>query len=173
MNAAPAAPAEQTDAASRPLPVKAVTMGDGAGIDPEVIVPALPRPNTLRDYRPLVVGDAGRLRRAARILGVECAIVPVERPDQTEFTPGRINVIDRALLPADLPWAKLSPVAGDAASHHVRVAADLAARGVVHTICTAPLNKEALHAADRARGPVPGHRRLRGPARRRRTSRHG
>ncbi|MER6013329.1 4-hydroxythreonine-4-phosphate dehydrogenase PdxA [Streptomyces bluensis] len=158
MNAAPTAPtADRTGVTPRALPVIAVTMGDGAGIGPEVVVPALLHPDTLRDCRPVVVGDAERLRQAARIVGVDCTIVPVESPAQAEFTPGRVNVIDLGLLPADLPWGKLSPKAGDAAYHYVRVAAELAMRGDVQGICTAPLNKEALHAAGHL---YPGHTEL-------------
>ncbi|MBE8477533.1 4-hydroxythreonine-4-phosphate dehydrogenase PdxA [Streptomyces justiciae] len=139
------------------LPLIAVTMGDGAGIGPEVIVPALLHPDTLARCRPVVIGDAERLRQAAAILGVDCDIVPVESPDEAEFTPGRINVVDLGLLPADLPWGELSPVAGEGAYQYVRVAADLAMKGAVHGICTAPLNKEALHAAGHV---YPGHTEL-------------
>ena len=77
MNAAPtAASAEQTGTAGRPLPIIAVTMGDAAGIGPEVVVPALLARDILRGCRPVVIGDAERLREAARILGVACDIVP-------------------------------------------------------------------------------------------------
>ncbi|GAA3846930.1 4-hydroxythreonine-4-phosphate dehydrogenase PdxA [Streptomyces phyllanthi] len=158
MNAAPTATAaDRTGAIARALPVIAVTMGDGAGIGPEVVVPALLHPDTLRDCRPVVVGDAERLRQAARVLGADCEIVAVEGPERAEFAPGRVNVIDLGLLPADLPWGKLSAAAGDAAYHYVRVAAELAMRGDVQGICTAPLNKEALHAAGH---PYPGHTEL-------------
>ncbi|MEU0952936.1 4-hydroxythreonine-4-phosphate dehydrogenase PdxA [Streptomyces niveus] len=162
MNATPAAPAgteptaaEKSDA----LPVIAVTMGDGAGIGPEVIVPALLDPGTLSRIRPVVVGDAERLRRAAELVGLadRAEIVTVEGPGDAEFTPGRINVIDLGLLPADLPWGTLSAVAGDAAYQYVRVAAELALSGAVQGICTAPLNKEALHAGGHL---YPGHTEL-------------
>ncbi|MEV7870715.1 4-hydroxythreonine-4-phosphate dehydrogenase PdxA [Streptomyces sp. NPDC088124] len=158
MNAAPTtAPADQADSAGPPLPIIAVTMGDGAGIGPEVIVPALLHPDTVRRCRPVVIGDAARLRQAADILALTCEIVPVETPEQAEFTDGRINVIDLGLLPADLPWGQLSAVAGDAAYQYVRVAAELAVRGAVQGICTAPLNKEALHAGGHL---YPGHTEL-------------
>ncbi|NNN29361.1 4-hydroxythreonine-4-phosphate dehydrogenase PdxA [Streptomyces sp. S3(2020)] len=140
-----------------PLPLIAVTMGDGAGIGPEVIVPALLHPDTLGRCRPVVIGDAERLRQAAAILGVDCAIATVTTPDEAEFTTGRINVIDLGLLPADLPWGELSPVAGEGAYQYIRVAADLAMKGDVQGICTAPLNKEALHAAGHV---FPGHTEL-------------
>ncbi|WP_314173852.1 4-hydroxythreonine-4-phosphate dehydrogenase PdxA [Streptomyces winkii] len=158
MNAAPAAvPADRSATSGRPLPVIAVTMGDGAGIGPEVVVPALLHPETLRGCRPVVVGDAGRLRQAADVLGVDCTVVSVDRPEDARFGSGRINVIDLGLLPADLPWGRLSPVAGDAAYQYVRVAAELAVEGAVQGICTAPLNKGALHAAGHF---FPGHTEL-------------
>ncbi|MEV7681211.1 4-hydroxythreonine-4-phosphate dehydrogenase PdxA [Streptomyces sp. NPDC088341] len=158
MNAAPTtAPAERTDTGGRPLPIIAVTMGDGAGIGPEVIVPALLHPDTVRRCRPVVIGDAERLRQAAAILGTTCEIVSVRSPAEAVPAPGRIHVVDLGLLPADLPWGRLSAVAGDAAYQYVRVAAELALRDEVQGICTAPLNKEALHAGGHL---YPGHTEL-------------
>jgi len=136
------------------LPLIAVTMGDGAGIGPEVCVGALLDDGLTKLCRPVVIGDAGRLQLAAAVLGVTPDIVGVDSVQEAEFHPGRINVIDLGLLPADLPWGQVSPVAGDAAYHYVRVAAELALRGEVSAICTAPLNKEALHAGGHL---YPGH----------------
>jgi 4-hydroxythreonine-4-phosphate dehydrogenase len=132
-------------------------MGDGAGVGPEVVVAALLDDAVLTRCRPVVIGDAQRLREAARILGLDCEIAAVDHPRDAEFTPGRVNVVDLGLLPADLPWGKLSPVAGDAAYAYVKRAAELAVAGEVHAICTAPLNKEALHAAGHI---YPGHTEL-------------
>lgn len=137
------------------LPIIAVTMGDGAGIGPEVIVPAVLHPDTLAVCRPVVIGDAERLRRAAGIMGIAAEIAPIDTP--AEFDGSRVNVIDLGLLPADLPWGQLSAVAGEAAYQYVRVAAELALDGRVYGICTAPLNKEALHAAGHR---FPGHTEL-------------
>ncbi|MGA5572021.1 4-hydroxythreonine-4-phosphate dehydrogenase PdxA [Streptomyces pseudogriseolus] len=143
--------------AQHPLPLIGLTMGDGAGIGPEVIVPAVLDPATLGRCRPVVIGDAARLRKAAAILGVECEVVAVYAPADAEFTPGRINVVDLGLLPDDLPFGKLSPVAGNAAYEYVRRAAELAVADEIDGICTAPLNKEALHAAGHV---YPGHTEL-------------
>jgi 4-phospho-D-threonate 3-dehydrogenase / 4-phospho-D-erythronate 3-dehydrogenase len=139
------------------LPLVAVTMGDGAGVGPEVIVPAVVHPDTLARCRPVVIGDAARLRLAAEILGREVDIVAIDEPAKAEFGGNRINVIDLGLLPADLPWGKVSAVAGEAAYQYIRVAAELAVAGAVQGICTAPLNKEALHAAGHR---FPGHTEL-------------
>jgi len=140
-----------------PTPFIAVTMGDGAGVGPEVVVGALVDPASTARCRPVVIGDAARLRAAAGILGLDVEIAVVEHVADAVFSPGRINVIDLGLLPADLPWGQLSPVAGHAAYEYIRVAAELAMAGEVQGICTAPLNKEALHAAGHV---YPGHTEL-------------
>ena len=137
-------------------PVIAVTMGDGAGVGPEVVVGALVHHHD-PGVRPVVIGDLQRLRTAAEILAVDVQIEPIETIDEAMYRSGRINVIDLRLLPADLPWGVLSATAGDAAYQYVRVASELAMRGDVHAICTAPLNKEALHAAGHL---YPGHTEL-------------
>ncbi|HEX3813865.1 MAG TPA: 4-hydroxythreonine-4-phosphate dehydrogenase PdxA [Mycobacteriales bacterium] len=139
------------------LPYIAVTMGDGAGVGPEVTVGALLDPAVAALARPVVIGDAGRLRAAAEVLGVAADIRTVDSVADSVFESGRINVIDLALLPVDLPWGQLSPVAGDAAYQYIRVASELAMAGTVQAICTAPLNKEALHAAGHQ---FPGHTEL-------------
>jgi 4-hydroxythreonine-4-phosphate dehydrogenase len=116
-------------------------MGDPAGVGPEVVVKALVDEEVRAACRPLVVGDLGRLQRAAALCGV-----PVP-PDVEQV----------GELPADLAFGELSPLAGDAAYRYVRRAVELALAGEVAAVCTAPLNKAALHAAGHA---YPGHTEL-------------
>jgi 4-hydroxythreonine-4-phosphate dehydrogenase len=132
----------------------AVTMGDGAGVGPEIVVAALLDPAIAGSAHSVVIGDAERLRQAAAIRGLEAEIRVVEGFDDAVFEQGVINVIDLGLLPADLPWGELSAVAGDAAYQYIRVACELANAGVVQAICTAPLNKAALHLGGHI---YPGH----------------
>lgn len=142
---------------STALPRIALTMGDGAGIGPEVIVRALEDPAVAQMARVVVVGDALRLKQAAEVLGSSVDIVSIADVAEARELPGRINVIDLGLLPADLPWGRLSATAGDAAYQYIRVASELAVAGKVEAICTAPLNKEALHAGGHM---FPGHTEL-------------
>ncbi len=135
-------------------PVIGVTMGDGAGVGPECIVAALVDPVVLASCRPVVIGDARRLRQAAGVMKVSAEIVPVKAIAEAIHEAGRINVIDLGLLPADLPWGRLSSIAGDAAYRYIKLAAELAQSGQIQAICTAPLNKEALHAGGHI---YPGH----------------
>jgi 4-hydroxythreonine-4-phosphate dehydrogenase len=138
-------------------PFIAVTMGDGAGVGPEVTVGALLNENAYRDCRPVVIGDVHRLQLGAKALGVEANIVEVETVGEAVFEAGRINVIDPKLLSADLPWGQESAEAGNAAYHYIRIACELGMAGQVQGICTAPLNKAALHKAGHV---YPGHTEL-------------
>jgi len=136
-------------------PVIALTMGDAAGVGPEVVVKALAV--AAPTFRPLVVGDAARLRRAVELTGVKLEINPVGSPEEAAWEPGVADCIDLGNIPDDLPFGKLSAVAGEAAYQYVETATRLASEHRVQAICTAPLNKEALHAAGHK---YPGHTEL-------------
>ena len=127
-------------------PVIAITMGDAAGVGPEIIVKALAHAELYGRCRPLVVGDARRLEAAAELCGLNLAVRRVKGVAEARFEAGTVDCIDLGLIPDDLPFGKLSAVAGDAAYQYIRRAVELARAGQVGAICTAPLNKEALHA---------------------------
>ncbi len=139
---------------SEKLPVVAITMGDPAGIGPEVTVRAVADPLTAAICRPLVIGDAGRLRDAAARCGIAIDVHPVDSVAAADFASGALQCLDLGLVPADLPYGEVSEIGGEVAYQCVRVAAELAMAGEVQAICTAPLNKLALH---RAGHPFPGH----------------
>lgn len=138
-------------------PYIAVTMGDGAGVGPEVTVGALLDLQAYASCRPVVIGDTYRLRLGAQALGVEADIIEIKEISEAVFIPGRINVIDPHLLSEDLEWGKESAEAGNAAYHYIRIACELGMKGEVQGICTAPLNKAALHSAGHI---YPGHTEL-------------
>jgi 4-hydroxythreonine-4-phosphate dehydrogenase len=140
-------------------PIIAITMGDAAGVGPEVIVKALSHPEVYEECRPVVIGDADRLRQAQILTSSAVQIHPVapEAIDQAGLRPGTLDCIDLGLIPHDLPWGKISPLAGDAAFRYLALAASLAMQGSIQAICTAPLNKEALHAGGHL---FPGHTEL-------------
>jgi 4-hydroxythreonine-4-phosphate dehydrogenase len=135
-------------------PIIAITMGDAAGVGPEIIMKALAHSNVYERCRPLVIGDAGRLRRAGEIIGLSLVMKPVANPNEAAFEYRTVDCIDLGLIPEDLPWGRLSSVAGNAAFQYIERAVVLASAGKVDAICTAPLNKEALHAGGHR---FPGH----------------
>ena len=136
------------------LPIIAITMGDAAGIGPEIIVKALADGQIYETCRPLVIGDATRLREATAIVGSSLPINAVGSPSAGLYRHGVIDCIDLGLIPAGLVWGELSPVAGHAAFEYVKRAVELIGADGVAGICTAPLNKEALRAGGH---PYPGH----------------
>jgi 4-hydroxythreonine-4-phosphate dehydrogenase len=135
-------------------PIIAVTMGDAAGVGPEIIMKTLAHSDVYERCRPLVIGDAGRLRAAGRIIGSSLEIQSVGRAEEAAFAYGTADCVDLGLIPEDLPWGRLSSVAGNAAFRYIERAVALASAGEVDAICTAPLNKEALHAGGHV---FPGH----------------
>src|SRR5262245_23518310 len=129
-------------------------MGDAAGIGPEIIMRAHAHADLYRRCRPVVVGDAGRLRLAGAAVGSDLAVKALDDPADARFTPGTVDCVDLGLIPEGLPWGKVSPIAGDAAYRYVERAVALALARRIDAICTAPLNKEALHAGGHI---FPGH----------------
>jgi 4-hydroxythreonine-4-phosphate dehydrogenase len=129
-------------------------MGDAAGIGPEVTMKALADQEMYAICRPLVIGDAKILERAAGIVGAPLGVRPIARPAEARSVLGTVDCIDLDLLPADLPFGQVSAAAGDAAFRFVERAIQLASAGEIDAICTAPLNKEALHKGGHR---YPGH----------------
>ncbi len=139
------------NASTRPpaLPL-AITMGDPAGIGPEIIAKwAIERDRHLHPF--VVLGDVGTLQRAVAIVGAPLQVRPIGDglEDLHEaLQQGALPVLQAcAPLPADLPLGRVDARAGAAAYACVQRAIDLALAGRVAGIVTAPLHKEALRAA--------------------------
>jgi 4-hydroxythreonine-4-phosphate dehydrogenase len=139
------------------LPIIAITMGDAAGIGPEIIMKALAGPRVHAFCRPLVVGDAGRLRQAGDIVGSRLPVDSLSEPAQATFGLDRVQCVDLPLVPVDLPFGRTSAIAGEAAYRFIERAVRIVEAGAAQAICTAPISKEALHAAGHR---YPGHTEL-------------
>ena len=129
------------------LPIVGITIGDVAGIGPEVVVKALQRPEIYELCHPLVIGDA-RIFSDPKF-AAQCAQVRTVTSVQTAtFAPGVITLLDMPTVnPDDIEVGKISPLAGDAAVQYVLKATELAMGGEIDAIATAPLNKEAMQLA--------------------------
>lgn len=138
-------------------PIIAITMGDAAGVGPEVVVKALADRATTAAADLLVIGDLGRLQQAADLVGSALRLRRVGDPAEARFEDGCVDVLDIPSVPSDLPWGELSAAAGEGAFRFIEAAVSLATAGRVDAICTAPLNKAALHLAGHE---YPGHTEL-------------
>ncbi len=143
-------------------PLVAVTMGDPAGIGPEIIVGVWREERIHKRLRPVVVGHPEFLRRAARLLKSPVEVVEISSLEdlrsQSDGGPPIIpclKVCDDAAL--DAPPRQVDPRSGEAAYRAVRAATQMALDGQVDAIVTTPLNKAALNAAGHH---YPGHTEL-------------
>lgn len=135
-------------------PIIGITMGDAAGIGPEIIVKALGYKELYETCKPLVFGDAKMLERVVPIVGSTATIHAIQDPKDAKYEFGTIDCIDLDLLPADLPFGEVNAKAGDAAFQFLAKAIEFAKEKKINSICTAPLNKEALHLGGHM---YPGH----------------
>ena len=139
----------------------AITQGDPAGIGPETIAKAFrDAPDDLRGC--FVVGDLATLRRAAQCVQrpgePSLPVALLTEPAQALSVPPRcLSVWQLPGVPGPQPWGQISAEAGRAAADCVVWAARSALRGDIAGLVTAPLHKEALHAAG---VDYPGHTEL-------------
>ena len=129
-------------------PLLAITMGDPAGIGPEIVVRALSSPATYEKCRPIVTGDAQMIRRAVALLGLDLRVNAVAAVGQARCEHGTIDVYDLPCIDLDqFEYGRVSAQCGHAAFIAIKKAIDLAMADEVDGTVTAPLNKEALHLA--------------------------
>ncbi len=136
----------------------AVTMGDPAGIGPEIIIKSLAE-GELSGAPAIVVGCAATLRRILAMgITPQAELRVLARVADAHFAQGIINIIDEPLAdPEALKPGVVQVDAGDLAYRCIKRATELALAGEVQAIATAPLNKEALHSAGHL---YPGHTEL-------------
>lgn len=119
----------------------ALTLGDPAGIGPELAAKTLSRPGVLENVEVYVLADRSEVEQAFRDAALP--MVPVGDP-----APGRITILDDSTAPENAPTVgEVSRAAGERALHQLRRAVDLAKSGQVGAIVFAPLNKTSLHLA--------------------------
>jgi 4-hydroxythreonine-4-phosphate dehydrogenase len=136
-----------------------ITMGDGAGIGPEIIAKAFrDAPAELAGC--VVVGDVATLRRAAALMAAPLAwpVAQLDSLDDAASVPPRcLPVLQKCELPAPVPYGLVSHLAGKAAADCIVWAARAVLAGEAAAMVTAPIHKEALAAAGGWVAAFPGH----------------
>jgi 4-hydroxythreonine-4-phosphate dehydrogenase len=130
-----------------------ITLGDVAGIGPEIVARAWPE--LVEIARPVVVGDPAWLRRAVALVGSSARVVAIDRPDAVEPTTLAIPCLTGSTVElGGVEIGRISAAAGRAAYDFLCKAIDLTLAGEADAIVTTPLQKEGLHAAGLR---YPGH----------------
>jgi len=136
-------------------PFLGITMGDAAGIGPEIVVMSLIRKEIQNICSPLVIGDEKVIEEALKIVSQRAKVRSVKKIEECKFSEKIINVLDlQNIKLGALIRGKISPMAGKAAFEYIKRAASLALSGKIEAIVTAPLSKEALN---KAGYHYPGH----------------
>jgi 4-hydroxythreonine-4-phosphate dehydrogenase len=129
-------------------PIIAVTLGDPAGVGPEIIVRALADPQVERVARCLVYGDARVVQKAISETGLNLVVRAIRQGHEARYAPGTIEVIDLANAdPATFVPGQVQTRCGLAAWQYIEAAVQAALRGEVDAVNTAPINKESIQAA--------------------------
>jgi len=135
---------------SRKPPIIGITMGDPAGIGPEIILKALNYREIHEISKPVVIGSPRILREEMKTLyssKVELTIREIESVKEAIFGYPTVNVIDPSPSLERIEKGKLQAIAGAAAVSYIVRASELAKKGEIDAIVTAPINKKAINLA--------------------------
>lgn len=125
-----------------------ITMGDASGAGPEIVVKAFVRSDVQSLCRRVVIGDAGTLAQAARIVGIDVPIRAIDSLSDAVFDNGIIEVIDLKNIDLDeLRFATVQAMTGQAAYECIVRAVQLALEGETDAVVTSAIHKEAFNLA--------------------------
>lgn len=132
-------------------PLIAITAGDPAGVGPEIVVKALSTKELYEKVKPVVICSKNVIERALEITKVKMSICPVEIDTlnrlEKDFSFDKIFLIDLKNVNDNIPFGKISAEAGKASFEYIKKAIELGMAGIIDGVATAPINKEAIHAA--------------------------
>ena len=140
-------------------PIIALTLGDPAGIGPEIIVKAFKDELLTTDNQILVIGDSELLKKTAKQIAPEILIHPINSPQEGCYQTCTIDVIDLKNVSETLLKGRPSAEGGKASYEAIQKAVELALKDEVTAITTCPINKQSLHLAGHL---FPGHTELLG-----------
>lgn len=128
-------------------PLIGLTVGDPAGIGPEIVLKALCNASLYDHVRPLVFADQAVLQQTLEMLDVTLELNPLREPDNGRYKAGCVDFIDVGSLDQAPAYGQVSAAGGEAGYAYLNRAIDAALAGDIAGLATAPLNKESLQAA--------------------------
>ena len=129
-------------------PFLAITMGDSAGIGPEVVAKTLVDASIYEKCNPFVIGNADAMSGAFELIGSDVSVKKVSSIQDIEPSFETVDVLDEGNLDfSKIEYGQISAESGKASVEWILKAGELAASGQIQAISTAPINKEACNLA--------------------------
>ena len=126
-------------------PVTAITMGDPAGIGPEIVVGAMLDKELHECCKPFVIGSIAIMDRAAKVLGRKLKYNKIEDPAQAKYEYGTIDIMETGDYDTDsIEWGKVQKLAGQMAVDWIMKSIELGMSKKIDAVSTAPIHKEAI-----------------------------
>ena len=130
-------------------PLIAVTMGDPAGIGPEIVARTIDDKEIFNIARCIVIGDRKIMEKAIQIVGADLKIHVTDNPAEGDYSEGVLNLIDLDNINMDqFEYGKVSAMCGQAAYDYIAKSIEITMSGQADAVATTPINKESLHAAE-------------------------
>lgn len=129
-------------------PVTAITMGDPAGIGPEIVLGTMKSREIHDCCKPFVIGSIEILKRTAKVLGFEFKYRQILEPFEAKYEYGTIDVLETGNYDIDkIKWGEVSREAGQMSIDFVLKSIELGMDGKVDAVSTAPIHKQAIKLA--------------------------
>jgi 4-hydroxythreonine-4-phosphate dehydrogenase len=126
-------------------PVTALTMGDPAGIGPEIVLETMLSEEVHEIARPFLIGDETILRRAMDVKGLHPKIHLISDPDEAKFEKGTIDLLTTGNYDSEsIEWGKEQALAGQMAMDFILKSIELGKEKKVDAVSTAPIHKGAI-----------------------------
>ncbi|MBB6449931.1 4-hydroxythreonine-4-phosphate dehydrogenase [Geomicrobium halophilum] len=127
----------------------AATMGDPAGIGPEIIVKAMANREIQALGNIFVIGQSDILEKAIEVTNSDLRLRKINHPNEAQFEYGQIDVLNLENVDtSSLRYGEVQAQCGQAAYDYIKKAVELANAGEINVVATAPINKESLLAAE-------------------------
>lgn len=126
-------------------PITAITMGDPAGIGPEIVVGTMLDEEIHECCRPFVIGSIAILEKASKVLGKELKFNKIEEPEEAKYEFGTVDIIETGDYNTDsLEWGKEQKLAGQMAVDFIMKSIELGMAKKIDAVSTAPIHKGAI-----------------------------